>query len=85
MLSPASRRSRTGFFIYINMAPIEFYSKKQTTTETSVFGSDFVAIKIAMETSRGLKYKLRNMWVPISDPTYMYGDNISVIHNIQRP
>lgn len=80
-----SRRSRTGFFIYINMAPIVFHSKKQTTIETSVFGSEFAAMKQAMETCRGLRYKLRMMGVPISGPTYMYGENMSVIHNTQRP
>jgi len=66
-----SRRSRTGFFIYVNMAPIVFHSKKETTIETSVFGSEFVAMKAAMETSRGLRYKLRMMGVPINGPTYM--------------
>ena len=80
-----SRRSRTGFFIYINMALIVFHSKKQTTIETSVFGSEFVAMKQAMECNRGLRYKLRMMGVPLSGPTYMYGDNMSVIHNTQRP
>ncbi len=80
-----SRKSRTGFFIYINMAPVIFHSKKQTTIETSVFGSEFVAMKQAMECNRGLRYKLRMMGVPLSGPTYMYGDNMSVIHNTQRP
>ena len=34
---------------------------------------------------RGLRYKLRMMGVQISCPTYVYGDNMLVIHNIQRP
>ena len=38
-----------------------------------------------METMRGLRYKLRMMGVPITGPTYAYGDNMSVIHNTQRP
>ena len=42
-------------------------------------------MKIAMETMRGLRYKLRMMGVPVSGPTYAYGDNMSVIHNTQRP
>ena len=78
-----TRRSRTGFFIFINMVLIICHSKKQTTIEPSVFGSEFVAMKVAMETSRGLRYKLRMMGVLISGPTYMYGDNMSVIHNTQ--
>ena len=34
---------------------------------------------------RGLHYKLRMMGVRISGPKYVYGDNMSVIHNTQRP
>jgi hypothetical protein len=33
---------------------------------------------------RGIQYKLRMMGVPIAGPTYVYGNNISVIHNTQR-
>ena len=80
-----TRRSRTGFFIFLNMAPIVWYSKKQSTIETSVFGAEFVAMKVGMETLRGIRYKLRMMGVELSGPSYIYGDNMSVIHNTQRP
>ena len=80
-----TRRSRSGFFIFMNMAPVAWYSKKQNTCETSVFGAEFVAMKIGMEAVRGFRYKLRMMGVPISGPTYIYGDNMSGIHNTQRP
>ena len=76
-----TRRSRTGYFICLNMAPVVWYSKKQTTIESSVFGTEFVALKVAMETVRCLRYKLRMMRVPFDSPTYMYGVNMSVIHN----
>jgi hypothetical protein len=48
------------------------------------FGAEFVAMKVGMEALRGLWYKLRMMGVPISGPSYIYGDNMSVIHNTQR-
>ena len=50
----STRRSGSGFFIFMNMAPIVWLSKKQATSETSVFGAEFVAMKIGMETLRGL-------------------------------
>ena len=53
--------------------------------ETSVFGAEFVATKNGMETLRELWYKLRMMGVSLSGPSFMYGDNMSVIHNTQRP
>jgi hypothetical protein len=79
------RRSRTGFFIFLNNAPITWFSKRQPTIETSVFGAEFVAMKNGMESLRGLRYKLRMMGVPLTGPSFIYGDNMSVIHNTQRP
>ena len=80
-----TRRSRTGYLVYLNMAPIVWYSKKQATLETSVFGAEFVALKQGMECCRGIRYKLRMMGVPINGPTYTYGDNMSVINNTSKP
>ena len=80
-----TRRSRTGFLVFLNMAPVIWYSKKQPTIETSVFGAEFVAMKNGMEVLRGLRYKLRMMGVPLDGPSFIYGDNMSVIHNTQRP
>jgi hypothetical protein len=50
-----------------------------------VFGAEFVAMKNGMEALRGIRYKLQMMGVPINGPAYVYGDNMSVIHNTQRP
>ena len=81
----ADRRSRTGFMIFINMAMMVWHSKKQSTVEGAVFGAEFVAMKQGVETLRGLRYKLRMMGVPIDGPTYVYGDNMSVVHNTSKP
>ena len=40
-----TRRSRTGFLVYLNSAPVYWMSKKQTSLETSSFGSEFCAMK----------------------------------------
>ena len=80
-----TRRSRTGFLIYLNNAPIYWYSKKQTTIETSTFGSEFVAMKIATEYIRALRYKLRTMGIFIDQPAFVYGDNQSVLTNVSLP
>ena len=80
-----THRSRTGFFVFMNTALVQWFSKQQATIETSVFGAEFVAMKIGMESLRGLRYKLRMMGVGISGHSYIYGNNMSVIHNTQRP
>ena len=78
------RHPKTGYIIFLNNDPIAWLSKKQETIETSVFGAYFFAMKIGMETLRGLRYKLRMMEVPILGPSLIYGDNMSVIHIIQQ-
>ena len=71
--------------IFMNMALIQVVLKKQATIETSVFGAEFVAMKHSLGSLRCLRYKLRMMSVPISGRSYIYGDNMSVIHNTQHP
>ena len=76
-----TRRSRTGFLIYLNSAPIYWYSKKQNSIETSSFGSEFTAMKQCTEYLRGLRFKLRMMGIPVEGPSYVFGDNKSVLTN----
>ena len=78
------RRSWTDFLIFCNMALIDWISKKQPTIETSVFGAEFVAMKHGIEKLRGLRYKIRMMGIPLSGPSYVYGDNKSAITNSLR-
>ena len=80
-----SRRSRTGLLIYLNCALVYWWSKKQTSVESSSFGSEFVAMKQCCEYIRGLRYKLRMMGIPVEGPTYIYGDNQSVLANTTIP
>jgi hypothetical protein len=46
-----------------------WYSKRQNTVETSTFGSEFVAMRIAVELVESLRYKLRMFGLPIEGPT----------------
>ena len=79
-----SHRSRSGFLIYVNTTLVCWFSKKQSTQETSVFGTEFVTTKQGMDALRGLKYKLRMMGIPISSPLNIFGDNMSVIHHTSK-
>ena len=80
-----TRRSRTGYIVFLNMAPIYWLSKKQTSIETSSFGSEFIAMKQCCEFIRGLRYKLRMMGIPVNEPTFIRGDNKSVLNNTSIP
>lgn len=80
-----TRRSRTGFMVWLNCALIYWTSKKQTSVESSSFGSEFIAMKQCCEYLRGLSYKLRMMGIPVEGPAYIYGDNQSVLANTTIP
>ena len=81
----ATRRSHSGIIIFVNRAPILWYSKRQTTVETSTFGSEIVAMRIAIELVEGLRYKLRMMGIKIEAPTTVLCDNESAVKNTSRP
>ena len=80
-----TRRSRTGFAVFLNNAPIYWMSKKQTSCEVSTYGSELTATKQATEYVRGLRYKLRMMGIPCEDPDFFYGDNKLVLANTYMP
>ena len=76
-----TRRSQTGVILYCNSAPIVWYSKRQNTVESSTFGSEFVALRIASELIISLRYKLRMFGIPITGPANVFCDNESVYKN----
>ena len=77
--------SFTGILIYVNRAPIIWFSKKQNTVETSTFGSEFVAMRVATEITEGLRYRLRMLGIPIDGSANVFCNNMSVVMNTTRP
>ena len=80
-----TRRSHTGILIYVQNAPIMWLSKRQNTVESSSFGSEFVALRIAKEMLVALRYKLRMFGVPIEGPCNVFCDNNGVVKNTSIP
>jgi hypothetical protein len=76
-----TRRSHTGVIIYVNKAPIVWYSKRQNTVESSTFGSEFIALKTAMDLVEALRYKLRMFGIPIEGASIILCDNEAVVLN----
>ena len=65
LMGKITRRSRNGVLIMINKAPIMWYSKRQNTVKTSTYGSELVAMRLAVEMIKALKYKLRMFGIEI--------------------
>ena len=80
-----TRCSQTGILLFLNRAPIIWYSKRQNTVETSTFGSEFVAMRIAVELIEALRYKLRMFGIPLDGPTNVFCDNEAVTKNATIP
>ena len=78
-------RSHTGILIFLNRAPIIWFSKSQNTVESSTFGSEFVAMRIAVELIEALRYKLRMFGIPLEGPTNVLCDNQSVVTSASIP
>jgi len=80
-----TRRSHTGYVIFVNSAPVLWHSKKQNTVEASTFGSEFIALKACIEAITHLRYKLRMFGIPLEGkPTHIFCDNESVVTNASK-
>ena len=80
-----TRRLHTGIIIFVNNAPILWYSKKQNTVESSSFGSEFVALRTACDMIVTLRNKLRMFGVPVDGPADVFCDNSGVVKNSSQP
>jgi hypothetical protein len=81
-----TRCSQTGVLVlFVNHAPIIWYSKRQNTAETSTFGSEFTAQRTLVELVVSLHYKLRMFGIPIKGPTNVFCDKEAVYKNALAP
>lgn len=76
--------SHTGYIIFLNRAPITWFSKRQNTVESSAFSSEFIAMKTCVEDITGLRYKLQMMGVPIDGEATVLCNNKSVVDNSSK-
>ena len=74
-------RSHSDIILFVNNAPIIWYSKRQNIFEASSFGSDFFAIRIATEIIEALRYKLRCFGIPVEVPAELFFDIMLIVNN----
>jgi len=75
-----SGRSIISVLHLLNVTPIGWYSKLQTIVKTATFGSQCVAACTATEQIIDLQLTACHLGVPIDVPSFMFGDNKSVIN-----
>ena len=81
----SNRRSQIGVLIFINKAPIHWYSERQEFFEASTFGAEFCSIKAGVEMVEALNYKLRMFGVPVDGSANVFCDNEAVYKNTITP
>ena len=80
-----TRRSVTGIILLVNNTPVTWISKRQKTVETSTFGSELVASRIAVDLLIEWRYKLRMLGIHIEEQSWLVGDNMAVVLNTTLP
>ena len=80
-----TRRSQTGLLHFDNRAPVTWFSKRHNTVKTRTFGSEFIAMKTAVEHMEALHYKLWMFSIPMEGPTNVFCDNEAVFKNTSIP
>lgn len=77
--------SVTGVIHLLNQTPVDYYTRKQATVETSTYGSEFVAARTAVQQIQDLRLMLRYLGVPINHRAYLFGDNEAVVKSGSIP
>ena len=80
-----TRRSVTGVVLLVNNTPLAWMSKRQKTVETSTYGSELVAARIAVDMMIEWRYKMRMLGLNLEEKSWLLGDNMSVIINTTLP
>ena len=75
----------SGILHFVNKTPIESFSEQQNQVETAVYGSEFMAGRIAVEQIMELRHTLMMLGIPIDGPAYLFGDNLSMITSSTIP
>jgi hypothetical protein len=83
--SGCSLALQTGILLLCNKAPIIWHSKRQNTVEASTFGSEFQAMKNAVDLTEAMRYKRRMFGVPLDTATNVFSNNEGVYKNMALP
>ena len=76
-----TRRSVSGILVFAGRTPIVPISKRQGAIETSTYGAEFCAMKMAVEELIAVRYMLRCLGVKVEHASLICGDNKGVLQN----
>lgn len=81
-----SGKAVTGILHFYNKTPIDWYSKKKSTTETATYyGAKFLSCLTCFEQTIDHRNFLQYLGVPINNISLVWGDNESMINSAKIP
>ncbi|XP_060974264.1 uncharacterized mitochondrial protein AtMg00810-like [Cannabis sativa] len=82
---PITRRSTTGFCIFLGDCLISWKTKKQPTVSKSSAKAEYRALAATTSELTWLQYLLKDLQIPQPTPAFIYCDNQSAIHIANNP
>ncbi|GKV48803.1 hypothetical protein SLEP1_g55595 [Rubroshorea leprosula] len=80
-----TRRSTSGFYLFLGNSLISWSSKKQSTVSRSSAEAEYRAIANAVAEATWVRQLLYELYFPVSFPTVLYCDNISALYMSTNP
>jgi hypothetical protein len=80
-----TRRSVTGIVGFVGSTPVLWSSKRQGAVASSTYAAEFMALRQGTEECINMRYMLRCLGVPVTNASYLFGDNLGVIQNSSNP
>ena len=78
-------RSASGILHFLNQTPVDSFSKQQNQVESAMYGSELMAVWQAVEPIIDLCYSLHMLSVPLDGPSWLFGDNKSIVMSLTIP
>jgi hypothetical protein len=82
---PDSRRSTSGYCVFLSDNLVSWSSKRQTTVSRSSAEAEYRAAAHVVAETCWLRQLLQELHAPISSATIVYCDNVSAIYMIANP
>lgn len=82
---PDTRRSISGWAVFLNGGSIAWSSRKQTVTATSTTEAEFVSLCAASKAAKCFRQLINECGHEQQSPTTLYSDNQRAIHLVKNP
>lgn len=82
---PDTRKSITGYCMFVGSSLVSWKSKKQNVISMSSAEAEYRSMSLAVREMVWLRYLLEDLWVNVSEASTLYCDNTAAIHIANNP